>query len=328
MKYTIEGFNQQVALDLYTVENGSIIKLDASDLVLLRYFVDFYPNTKKVEINGRQYAWLAYSKVVTDLPLLRIDKRAVSRRLNKLCKLDILTSHITENNQTMFGFGNNYEKLISSGPVLLNTGLYSNEQRGAVPESTEGCTSLNSNNNIINNSINTILKKENKEINKENSEVSETNVHTNDTSPYGNEELTPNPLIRNDLWKLIYDFSTSRKAFTNQVLELLTDYVLARLEQNPSLTVTQLKASIRSLDQVVHECDNPQLFNKYIEQAIINATTGPYAQFKAPFDTSSKNNNSVTEKATKIPFGDHSKCIPATDDIELATDENGNPLKF
>ena len=328
MKYTIEGFNQQVALDLYTVENGSIIKLDASDLVLLRYFVDFYPNTKKVEINGRQYAWLAYSKVVTDLPLLRIDKRAVSRRLNKLCKLDILISHITENNQTMFGFGSNYEKLISSDPVLLNTGLYSNEQMGAVPKSTEGCTSLNSNNNIINNSINTILKKENKEINKEISEVSETNVHTNDTSPYGNEELTPNPLIRNDLWKLIYDFSISRKVFTNQVLELLTDYVLARLEQNPNLTVTQLKASIRSLDQVVHECDNPELLNKYVEQAIINATTGPYTQFKAPFDTSSKNNNSATKKAIKVPFGDVSNYDPAGSDLELATDENGNPLKF
>lgn len=328
MKYTIEGFNQQVALDLYTVENGSIIKLDASDLVLLRYFVDFYPNTKKVEINGRQYAWLAYSKVVTDLPLLRIDKRAVSRRLNKLCKLDILTSYITENNQTMFGFGNNYEKLISSDPVLLNTGLYSNEQRGAVPESTEGCTSLNSNNNIINNSINTILKKENKEINKEISEVSETNVHTNDTSPYGNEELTPNPLIRNDLWKLIYDFSISRKAFTNQVLELLEDYVLARLEQNPNLTTTQLKASIRSLDQVVHECNNPQVFNKYVEQAIVNATTGPYNQFKKPFNPNNKNNSVVQEKSVKAPFGDCSKCIPIDGDLELATDENGNPLKF
>ena len=196
-------------------------------------------------------------------------------------------------------------------------------------DSVYGNSATNINNININNiDINTFNENKKEEIHKEISEVSETNVHTNDTSPYGNKELTPNPLIRNDLWKLIYDFSISRKAFTNQVLELLTYYVLARLEQNPNLTATQLKASIRSLDQVVHECNNPQLFNKYVEQTIINATTGPYAQFKAPFDTSSKNNNSVTEKATKIPFGDHSKCIPATDDIELATDENGNPLKF
>ena len=75
MKYTIEGFSQEHILTLsYTeqLKDGKekTVKPEWIDLGLLRYFVDFYPNMKKVEIDGKQYAWLAYSKVLEDLPFI------------------------------------------------------------------------------------------------------------------------------------------------------------------------------------------------------------------------------------------------------------------
>ena len=263
---------------------------------------------------GGETAFPSRSKICEDLNIA-IDT------LGKYLKQLVDYQYIKIEQQKVHGkFSHNVYTLLSeitvSGNSVHGNSVYGNSDRNI----------NNININTFNN--NNLIEKNKKEINKEISEVSETNVHTNDTSPYGNEELTPNPLIRNDLWKLIYDFSISRKAFTNQVLELLEDYVLARLEQNPNLTTTQLKASIRSLDQVVHECNNPQVFNKYVEQAIVNATTGPYNQFKKPFNPNNKNNSVVQEKSVKAPFGDCSKCIPIDGDLELAADENGNPLKF
>ena len=81
MKYTIEGFSQEYALTLkkniitkYGVEKT--IKIDFTDLVILRWFVDFYPNMKKMIIDGKEYVWLSHKKLLNDLPLLDISKRA------------------------------------------------------------------------------------------------------------------------------------------------------------------------------------------------------------------------------------------------------------
>ena len=43
MKYTIEGFSQEYACSLRKEVDGKTIKLDCTDLVILRWFVDFYP---------------------------------------------------------------------------------------------------------------------------------------------------------------------------------------------------------------------------------------------------------------------------------------------
>lgn len=118
MKYTIEGFSQEYALTLRKeVEvRGKMItkKIDCTDLVILRWFVDFYPNMKKVTVDGIQYAWLTHRKLLEDLPLIDINKRAFADRMQKLVEFNILTYKLIQEGGTysLYGFGENYSKLI------------------------------------------------------------------------------------------------------------------------------------------------------------------------------------------------------------------------
>ena len=71
MKNTIEGFSQRYATTLRktVIKRGkeTEIKIDCTDLVILRWFVDFYPNMRKMIIDGREYAWLTHNKIMEDL---------------------------------------------------------------------------------------------------------------------------------------------------------------------------------------------------------------------------------------------------------------------
>ena len=70
MRYTIEGFSQEYAMTLrkkVIKRNKEIeIKIDCTDLVILRWFVDFYPNMKKKIVDRREYAWLTHNKLKND----------------------------------------------------------------------------------------------------------------------------------------------------------------------------------------------------------------------------------------------------------------------
>ena len=119
MKYTIEGFSQAYAMTLKKeVEvNGKTktIKIDCTDLVILRWFVDFYPNMKKIDVDGVQYAWLTHKKLLTDLPLIDISKRAFIERMQKLVEFGILSYKLLKEGGTfsLYGFGENYKNLIN-----------------------------------------------------------------------------------------------------------------------------------------------------------------------------------------------------------------------
>lgn len=119
MKYTIEGFSQAYAMTLKKeVEvNGKTktIKIDCTDLVILRWFVDFYPNMKKIDVDGVQYAWLTHKKLLTDLPLIDISKRAFIERMQKLVEFGILSYKLLKEGGTFsfYGFGENYKNLIN-----------------------------------------------------------------------------------------------------------------------------------------------------------------------------------------------------------------------
>ena len=80
MKRTIEGFSQEFAMTLKRgfEQNGKTVtrKIDCTDLVILRWFVDFYPRMEKVEVDGRQYAFISHKKLLKDLPLIDITKKS------------------------------------------------------------------------------------------------------------------------------------------------------------------------------------------------------------------------------------------------------------
>lgn len=120
MKYTLEGFSQEAALAMRTTvtENGrtKTIKLDCTDLILLRWIVDFFPCMKKTVINGTEYAWVSYDALLEDLPLLDLGKRALSDRLRKMETLGILKHETVRTKGTFayYAFGENYSALISN----------------------------------------------------------------------------------------------------------------------------------------------------------------------------------------------------------------------
>lgn len=147
MKYTVEGFSQEYALTLtkQVEEKGKLktVKVDCIDLIILRWFVDFYPKMTKVEIDGVQYAWLNYKKLLDDMPLLDMGKHMLAIRLQKLCEFGILTHKNIKcgGNFSYYGFGANYHNLIEK-PCATDEHLM---QDNVEPCATN-CTTLVQNN--------------------------------------------------------------------------------------------------------------------------------------------------------------------------------------
>lgn len=118
MKYTLEGFSQEAALSMRAtiIENGytKTIKLDAIDLIIIRWIVDFYPKMKKTIIDGAEYAWLDYSTFVEDMPLLGLSRQSLYKRCMKMVQLGVLKHKTVRSKGTFsyYGFGPEYSRLI------------------------------------------------------------------------------------------------------------------------------------------------------------------------------------------------------------------------
>ena len=122
MKSSIEGFNQEYAVTLKkeVIEDGKpkVIQIDCTDLVILRWFVDFYPRMRKEWWEGREYAWLTHEKLREDLPILDISRKACIARMQKLVAFGILDYQIVKQEGkgtlSLYTFGENYSYLITS----------------------------------------------------------------------------------------------------------------------------------------------------------------------------------------------------------------------
>ena len=129
MRYSIHDFNQEAALEFTaTVErtvtrNGErvtkpvTICIDATDLLILDWFVKFYPIAQKQTINGKEYAWIKRSKIIDDLPILRISEKAASERLSKLCILGLLEHEFVKvgGSFSYYTFGEKFGRLLYKG---------------------------------------------------------------------------------------------------------------------------------------------------------------------------------------------------------------------
>ena len=136
MKYTISGFSQQEALQFKKIVSDKSgkekeIKVDCTDLLILRWFVDFYPKMTKVEIDGSQYAWVQYQKILQDLPLLDIKKQALFDRFQKMCEFEILTHKTIKagGSFSYYGFGKMYSALIDTESSQIHKGEYSTKEQ-------------------------------------------------------------------------------------------------------------------------------------------------------------------------------------------------------
>ena len=98
MKYSILDFYQHKVLSLIKEvkdeKNGktTTISIDVEDLLILSIIADL-SNRKsitKVILEDGQYSWISYNLILEDLPILRIDKKQLRRRLDKLVEFDLI----------------------------------------------------------------------------------------------------------------------------------------------------------------------------------------------------------------------------------------------
>lgn len=129
MKYTIEGFSQEYACSLKkeVEEKGKskIIKIDCTDLAILRWFTDFYPAMQKAIVDGREYAFLSHQYLADEMPILDISKKGYIARMQKLVEFGILDYKLIkkDGNIPMYTFGTNYVHLVSNKGVGGSTNL-------------------------------------------------------------------------------------------------------------------------------------------------------------------------------------------------------------
>lgn len=113
MKYTIHGFSQNIALQL---------GMDNDDLLILRWIVDFSQSGKMNNVykNNRMYYWIHYDSLLKDIPILRMKKDTLYRRLKKMAASEVL-AHMTVKNKkgvySYYGLGNKYYNLINNNDV-------------------------------------------------------------------------------------------------------------------------------------------------------------------------------------------------------------------
>lgn len=238
MKYTIHGFSQAFAITLKqtVTENGKAkqIKIDCTDLLILRWFVDFFPRTKKMYIDGEQYAFVTHGMIIEDLPLLDITKRACIERMQKLVKFDILKYHLLKQDGTysLYAFGNNYENLIKSKTQELESGDVRSTDTGAYVQTAEGHT-FEQHRGIRSTDIGAYVQPTNK--------YSSTNSSTNynNMSDKSDESVTAIASIKDEFEKL-WDIYPNKRGKQNAYKA----YERARRRKQNPVTYEQVKAGI------------------------------------------------------------------------------------
>lgn len=119
MRLAIHGYSQSVACGMQSevVENGKRkkVRIDATDLLILRWFTDFYPNMKKAIIDGKEYGWITRKKMSEDLPILGITEKSGAARLKKLVYFGLLDYRLVKDGGTYayYTHGPAYESLLT-----------------------------------------------------------------------------------------------------------------------------------------------------------------------------------------------------------------------
>ena len=237
MKYTVEGFSQSEACkfkDKIEIKKGNKVKLveikiDCTDLVILRWIVDFYPSMIKLNFDNKEYVWINYNTLLKEMPLLDIKKQALADRLQKLCHFKILERKTIKQGGTFsyYSFGENYDKLIRStteGECSQLQRVCSQLHEGT-QSTTEGeCSQLqNKDSSISNSSIKYSFKESKRE---------------RDTFDEIIERYTEDEYIRGLLIDWLKVRKVKRAANTNRAIELNINK-LDRIAQESKLSVKE-----------------------------------------------------------------------------------------
>lgn len=106
MKYNIT-INQKAVIDLS-------LDLDVVDMAIFDFIKDFSLSSSclKVIIDGRQYFWISHSKIINDLPIIRIATRqGIIKRINKLIEAKLINRYEVDAQKSYYCFGSNYDNV-------------------------------------------------------------------------------------------------------------------------------------------------------------------------------------------------------------------------
>ena len=78
---------------LSIIEKG--LDIDIIEASILNFIIEFSKSEaiQKIEENGVVYFWISYEKVCSELPILKLKKDSVYRRIKKLCEVGILEQY-------------------------------------------------------------------------------------------------------------------------------------------------------------------------------------------------------------------------------------------
>ncbi len=125
MKYTIEGYSQEKAIEL---------GLNLEDLIVLRWIQDFYPLMAKKIIDGEEFTWINYSKFLEDLPILSFkNKHSLMRKLEKLKKMGLLKRECIRDKNGVYS----YIMLTNNIDILMSNKNGSNSIKIDVPSEVQ-----------------------------------------------------------------------------------------------------------------------------------------------------------------------------------------------
>lgn len=257
MKFSILGFDQKKVLDLTervncNRETNDKIFLDIDDLLILSLIADMSNrrSIKKVFLDNEQYSWISYNCILEDLPLLRIGKKQLSRKLNKLSEFNLIGLKVERMTGTgtfiYIKLGSEYEGLLYNNIIYGQEcieGVDKNVHRGGqkcTPKDNITILYNNNNNNIEKESISKDIPKKEEKGNPSPNNQKETPLSERKSSrkrektlPFDNEELR-------SMWEELIKYPEWQKKTDHAIdLRLKTLSKLANGDVNRAIAIVR-----------------------------------------------------------------------------------------
>lgn len=275
MKYTIHGFSQQRALEfrkeIEKKGKKTTLKLNCDDLMLLRWFVDFFPKMTKKNIDGKEYAWVNYATVIADLPLLDIGIKSIYNKFTKMTEFGLLEhKHVKDGGSySFYGFGANYGVLIDTeGRYQISEGSEENF-RGGKKKTSEGVGRKvpNKDSSINNSSIKNNIKENIKENSHEKDIKKRAPLKSKEAPKASENDSTRSKEKQGNKVEQIINEFTDNENLKTAILE----YIKMRKLIKSQMTERALKLALKKLKELGSN-ESEQIH--ILEQSIMNSWKG------------------------------------------------------
>ena len=89
-KFMEKKWNKTYNQNGFNLENARKMELNAEDLMILRWFLDFYPLMEKVCNDNKEYGWVHYGYLLHNLQIIYCKEESVAKRFNRYCELGLI----------------------------------------------------------------------------------------------------------------------------------------------------------------------------------------------------------------------------------------------